>query len=478
MLETRYPSLASKDRPIVGPPGPAGRRQGRSANSPDDRAGGRPTSLVLLAWWLFQVLPSYIQPYILPPDDASMTTETGSLLGTVSVVWIGLLGLWFLPRGIRSLRARELRPFMLFLVAYLAWSLLSLLWTIDPALTIRRYSQFALLVIGAMGLGLGFYGTSAARAVMLLRHVVVAGVIAMLAVWLHLASSGNLDLMDPAWSAKGYASNTLSAYPIGYAIAATVYLRSVRSINGALFRLVLLSLGFTLLAQKVRVIAASVFVVSGLLFSKLQRSGFVGRKAVVVLLLLALAGILLLSVGLSLSVGVRQSLDETVQTYATLGAGSSGTESLTGRMPLWEDMAESFRDRPLWGYGFGAFWTPDNLLRVWSRLHWRPPHGHSGFFDEALGTGLIGLTLFLGLWFSGIRAAYALSRRADYRYGWLVILWMVLFLLLNAIDSIMQLYFQFPFYVTLAALFTLVARGTARESEARAPRRRADRPLG
>ncbi|NJM70251.1 MAG: O-antigen ligase family protein [Scytonema sp. RU_4_4] len=79
------------------------------------------------------------------------------------------------------------------------------------------------------------------------------------------------------------------------------------------------------------------------------------------------------------------------------GLGRDAT--LTGRTPLWGAALARFMERPLLGYGYGAFWAPQSpyALEAGQAIGsgWIPPHGHNGLLDLALDVGLIGLSLFL-----------------------------------------------------------------------------------
>jgi hypothetical protein len=108
---------------------------------------------------------------------------------------------------------RALRTLTVLLGLYLTWAFFSILWSVDQALTIRRFVQLALLVVGSFGLGVGLYGRSEQGRRLLLVHVVVAGATAMAALWLILLSTGSVDLLNPAFAAKAIGLGTVVAHP-------------------------------------------------------------------------------------------------------------------------------------------------------------------------------------------------------------------------------------------------------------------------
>jgi O-antigen ligase len=70
--------------------------------------------------------------------------------------------------------------------------------------------------------------------------------------------------------------------------------------------------------------------------------------------------------------------------------------TFTGRTDIWEFAIENIRERPLLGYGFGAFWeTPFTYFQptVEGSQVTFAGHAHSGFLDLALTIGLPGLAL-------------------------------------------------------------------------------------
>lgn len=75
--------------------------------------------------------------------------------------------------------------------------------------------------------------------------------------------------------------------------------------------------------------------------------------------------------------------------------GRSAT--LTGRVPLWILSVAVALRRPWLGYGYDAFWRPDDpvVQRIWQLLHWQPPHAHNGLLELWLEIGLVGMGLFL-----------------------------------------------------------------------------------
>src|SRR5215467_14099605 len=165
-------------------------------------------------------------------DQAATAVEQGSLLNTLLVVAYALIGAWFIPRTLGAMRGRALRLLVTLLGMYLVWAFFSILWSVDQALTIRRFGQLALLVLGSYGLGVGFYGQSEQGRRLLAKHVLVAGLTAMATLWLALLSTGSVDLLNPAFAAKGIGLGTVVAHPVAFSMFAAVCLWRQRVLNG------------------------------------------------------------------------------------------------------------------------------------------------------------------------------------------------------------------------------------------------------
>lgn len=82
-------------------------------------------------------------------------------------------------------------------------------------------------------------------------------------------------------------------------------------------------------------------------------------------------------------------------------AGLIGRDAtLTGRTEIWRLSLQSVQDRPLLGFGYGAFWHEDgppdaDLIR--ERLQYNVPHAHNGVLDAGLDLGMLGAALATAL---------------------------------------------------------------------------------
>nr|WP_236117301.1 O-antigen ligase family protein [Hassalia byssoidea] len=112
--------------------------------------------------------------------------------------------------------------------------------------------------------------------------------------------------------------------------------------------------------------------------------------------------------------------------------------SLTGRTPLWGYVLIRLMERPLLGYGRGAFWAPNSqyAAEIGEAISpgWVPPHAHNGFVDLALDVGLIGFSLFLISYFTvflrALKQAYATKNPEK--------LWSLVYLIFLAMNNLTE----------------------------------------
>lgn len=71
--------------------------------------------------------------------------------------------------------------------------------------------------------------------------------------------------------------------------------------------------------------------------------------------------------------------------------------SLTGRVPLWQNLLPLAYDRPLTGHGYGAtfggYFSP--IHEVWIQNIWNPNHAHNALLQIWLELGIVAVGLFL-----------------------------------------------------------------------------------
>ena len=110
--------------------------------------------------------------------------------------------------------------------------------------------------------------------------------------------------------------------------------------------------------------------------------------------------------------------------------------TLTGRVPLWEDLFSVAMERVVLGHGyraaFGGYFSP--VHEVWIQHTWQPSHAHNALFHLWLEVGIVGIILFLIGFFRAVkRAIHAVNLVPD-AMG----LWPITFLSTSLLISISE----------------------------------------
>src|SRR6185312_7490470 len=69
--------------------------------------------------------------------------------------------------------------------------------------------------------------------------------------------------------------------------------------------------------------------------------------------------------------------------------------TLTGRTLIWETCLDYARNRLLLGYGYESFWTPERIIDISQRNEWPINQAHSTYVELLLGTGIVGLAMYV-----------------------------------------------------------------------------------
>jgi len=109
-------------------------------------------------------------------------------------------------------------------------------------------------------------------------------------------------------------------------------------------------------------------------------------------------------------------------THADFFFGLLGRSSnLTGRVPLWLDLFQNYYlQKPVFGFGFGALWMLKSfriLIQIRHNWPYQVYFADNGFFDILLNTGLVGLLLFMFSYLSyGVRSFRQAIRNKSWLY--------------------------------------------------------------
>lgn len=268
---------------------------------------------------------------------------------------------------------------MPFLIALLAVTAASFLWSIDPSLTQRRSIAVVATSLAGLYLAARYDWRTLLRlmgAMWLFMAIVSLGAV-IIAPGFAIMS----EIHPGAWKGLWWEKNTLGGH-----MARAAFLCAFLFILDRPWRPVW---GFAVFLCSALVIAStSKTALLGLLLGfGILFAGWVSRKGTAITISSLWTGIVLSSAFAAIMIiepGIILNL---------LGRDAT----LTGRTDIWSVLAGAIADRPQLGYGYGAFWQLDSMpaYRVRAATEWLVPTAHNGWLETALSVGLIGLGLLM-----------------------------------------------------------------------------------
>ena len=346
-----------------------------------------------------------------------------NLVGFSSIAALGFgLAVW--PGG-NSYRGVSLLAMLI--AAYLLWCAASVLWTADAWMTSKRVVVLLFCFLGAVG-------TSKQldmRQLLLLTLAVSAAYVAV-----GVGTEVALGTFRP-WESEYRFAGTM--HPSGQSdncaivcLAAAIWLSCSKRGAAVCFAL-LVAAGVLLILTKSR--HACLELIGALSFYLLLRTSSTVKLAVG-LTSGWVAAIFVLLVEM-LHAGRE------VVAAALLGR-QEHVGTLTGRTELWEELLTYIGQRPLLGYGYGSFWSPDRIEDISATLYWGMTSAHSAYFETILNVGLIGALLLLLIVVVGVWQAASHARsRGDAGSSFLFALFVF-----AAINGIVEAGFVAPSFLT------------------------------
>jgi exopolysaccharide production protein ExoQ len=399
-------------------------------------------------------------PFIAPAQSLEMTGSAPSGLttmgGIVSQAIANALILALVLRRPRLLlRQIAALPWLVLPALLAALAIASTAWSLDPLLTLRRSLPFALAGLFGLWFAARFSPT---RQLAILRFTMIVLALATIAVVVLVPSLG-LD------HTPGHASDW----------------QGVFTQKNACGRIMVLATAVILFEERGSVLRPSRLATLVLFLFVLVMSGSRGAwmiEAALVLLWLLLviarhtgqrihlvlavsAPLASIALGASLVLGFRQ-------LAPLLGRDAS----LTGRTAIWAQVAHFTLQRPLFGYGYDAFWRgmQGPSFQVAAAVHFIVAHAHNGFLEIALELGAAGLLLFLLSWLRGWTALWPLWQRGNLdRIAWPLAV-LVLIALYDLDENTLLIYNGLFWILYVSALVTIERASSDRHhTPARAP---------
>jgi exopolysaccharide production protein ExoQ len=345
---------------------------------------------------------SVYDDFALSAEEMQTQAEGGNTIRRVAYLTLAAVGVF---AGLGATGQWHIRPVMrALLLAVAVWPALSLAWTDDASLTLRRLFVYLFCVVGAWGLSRRLSPREYCQIA-----VCVCGVSLGLGVLTELAQGTFRPWSGGHRFAGTLHPNTQGLYLTTLCLAAYALLRTGSRRQHVLIAALLVGLLFVVLTKS-RTSTAGVLL--GLATLAFVRSRFP---------MLPLVGAMCVGwgvMGLAL-VGHLLQIDfiSEIKQIALMGRAEQA-ESLTGRLPIWTELSRYVDERFWLGFGYEAFWTPDRIDRVSTAVEWGVREAHSAYLETILSVGAIGLGLLLALVTAGLlRGAWQFRIADDPRAG-------------------------------------------------------------
>lgn len=322
----------------------------------------------------------------------------------------GLVGAGLLGSRAPALRSAPARVAAGALAGFVAWSLLSVAWSVVPHLTSSRALTSVGVACFAVWFGTALSGDEQRRAVAGAMVAVVAASAVLVAA---VPSYGRGVFRDPTGGRfRGLAPNPNSLGPLcvlaGITFVASAWsVRGRRPVAAAWLALALVSVVLLAGSRSETAIATAVFALVVLVAlagaRALQRRGVAG--AVVgggVVVLLAVGAVVV------------------TRWFWTISEMISGDATFGHRRSIWVRVGEVIEQRPWRGWGYWAYWNVTGSGAVV-----RYGSAHNSALEVLLGLGVVGLTLFGTVVVLALAGVSGLAwRRFDPPSVWLaVVVW-------------------------------------------------------
>jgi exopolysaccharide production protein ExoQ len=297
--------------------------------------------------------------------------------------------------------------------AFWIWALASAAWSVAGSFTVVHW--IALLGTGMVGLYIALRFEPAEQ-LNLVAGCLAAVAIASLLVVLFAPSIGLAP--GGAWQGVFYPKNSMGRMMALGTFCFVLLVIERRQRRGICIAMAILCAVLMLLSQSATAIVVCVFMLALLPFRKLLTFG---NRLLVPLLAFFFMLVMPLIAWLA---------DNSITILRILGRDNS----FTGRFPLWEVLLQEIGSRPIFGFGYGAFWTTGEADRVRATIGWSAPNAHNGFLEILIGVGLVGGAFFLIGLLRNIGLAVAAARTG----GHVGESWPLFFIIFNLLYSLTE----------------------------------------
>lgn len=341
-----------------------------------------PARLQGLALWIFRVEAGLTIFCFLMLSNALIgplfNPNQGEEAGFLRLLWLPVYGIALGLALIRWDKFLDVLPAVFMIGVLVLLCFVSKFWSIEPGVTTRR--TIALLFTSLFGLYLGARWRGPVLTELLAISFAALAVGALIACVTNPGFGVHQDVNAGLWKGLWYEKNQMAAMmTLGFiACTTTAYQVPARrrlwiAFAVLMFFLVLMTRSKTSLLACLLIAGAFPVLVA------LKKGGVLSIVFVWLTATAALAGTALYTLAPDLI-------------FKALGKDPT----LTGRTEIWESLSRLSDKRPLLGYGYKAFWTPDSVPAavVRSETQWEVPSAHNGWLDLLIQLGWTGVIAF------------------------------------------------------------------------------------
>jgi O-antigen ligase len=303
-----------------------------------------------------------------PGDKITETLNLLSICASLFLFWSG-------TREIRIARFNYVIP-----LAAASLFLISVFWSIDPSLTLSQGTAYFFVVLGAIGL----VETSDSDELM--------DLIALICGLAAVASVVQFFIAPDPFEFRGIFSQK-NALGQAMAMGVLTALHGAQIKRGRRFRNICILALCTIVALMSKSATSIVAIAVFFWLNILGRTYLTGGSFRILSIWLAIC-----SVPIAIFVMYSDLISELF---------GKNTTTLTGRTILWPYVIDNISEKPLLGWGFYGFWSPEknpNALQIIEELRFHGwvadfvANAHNGLLELLLEIGFLGTSVFIFLW--------------------------------------------------------------------------------
>jgi len=373
--------------------------------------------------------------------DENLTADRIKIVGVWSTVFRLVFASWgcfcfaIAPRS----RLNTSSPFFWSLLLVAMFLVSSILWSAKPSQTIFKLAVLFSVAIGATGLAAKFsLREFLSIVVCVCTSFSLIGILAEI-------STGNFHPGSNYRFVGTTHPNTEAIFASLLCLISRLYFSKLGTRN-------FWGLGIFFFGFAVVLMTKSRTTLAGLLLSLLIAQTLVIRGANRLLLIFAL--LVLASLALAGSSMISRGSSGLLGKTANMGR-SDESSTLSGRLPLWEELLASINKKPILGYGYLAYWDSKQVEYLSERLGWEIPHGHNAYLDTLLDGGIVGFSLvLLAILFAFIEAAKLFAFRNRIEYA--IVFGLLAYAVINGLAESMFKLPGFALFVVITCCFLML----------------------